>query len=209
MKLAFALRLSFLVAATLSVLPGPARAQDGGAAPFAPPPAAPPGAATSSSTFAPVPASAVGFGGAGQWVVSMSTANASSNSFFVHLSDNSTDINLHPAVDYFLVPKLSIGGEVGFSHGSGGVTTLEIGARVGYALVIGGPIGFWPTAGVFGGYDTGNHMSNGHASLGIFAPFLLHPAAHFFVGLGPAFNLGLSGGNGTEFGIDFTLGGWI
>src|SRR4029079_14370134 len=98
MELAFPLSLACVVAAALSVLPAPARAQDGEAAPFAPPPAPPPGATTSSSTFAPVPASAVGFGGAGQWVVSMSTANASSNSFFVHLSDNSTDINLHPAV---------------------------------------------------------------------------------------------------------------
>jgi len=52
-------------------------------------------------------------------------------------------------------------------------------------------------------------MSTSHTYLGIFAPFLYVPAPHFFIGLGPTFNQGLSGGTGQDFGLDFMIGGWI
>ena len=102
---------------------------------------------------------------------------------------------------------------VGFDYVSGDAssTKLDLGARIGYDLTIQDRIGVWPMAGLFVSYvsDDASHSSNTATSLTLFAPFLYHPAPHFFVGLGPSFQLGLSGGDYKQYGLDFTLGGWI
>jgi hypothetical protein len=197
---AAALALSLFTAALLA--PATARAQDASndAAPFAGPP-------PSSPSYAPMARTTANFGAATQWVISVESANAGSTALYLH---SGWEINIHPALDYFLVTNLSVGGTVGFRYNSGGDTSFDIGARVGYVLPITGPIGFWPTAGVYTNYDhTGNHTSSTNATLGIFAPFLWHPVPHFVLGLGPTFNLGLSSGNGQEYGLDFIIGGWL
>jgi hypothetical protein len=193
--LAFILSISVL--ATLAA-PTAARAQSD-EAPFA---GKPP-----TASFAPMAASSANFGGAGQWVLTVQTANDMSTAFSLRGGSGSY-VNIHPALDTFLISNLSVGGALGFSH-AGGVSTFGLGARAGYNLGIASQVSFWPTAGVFAAFATGNHMSSSGATLQIYAPFLYHPVPHVFAGIGPTFNLGLSGGNNQQYGLDFVLGGWL
>ncbi len=176
-----------------------ARAQDD-SAPFAtPPPAA-----------APMAAAASGFGATGQWVASMRTGPGSGYAFF-HKNGDDWQIALHPAVDYFLTNRISIGGVFGYTHSPAqtGTTTLDFGARAGFNLDIASQFSIWPTAGIGAQWTSTNHTSGSSSALQIFAPFLYHPAQHVFVGIGPEFQAGLSGGDYTEYGVDFIIGGWL
>jgi hypothetical protein len=192
-----------LLAFTLCASPRGAQAQDA-----APPPANNNGFANG---FAPVAAAGGGFGGTGQWVFSMETADPGSGSFFIHGSNGNATISLNPAVDYFIASNISVGGSVNFSHDSNGAgsTTVGIGARAGYNLNITGQVAFWPSLRLFAEHVNANHTGASDSSFGVFAPFLYHLTPHFFLGAGPDFNLGLSGGSYTEYGIDFIIGGWL
>jgi hypothetical protein len=158
----------------------------------------------------------------------------SSASFeFGTLSNNGgsgTEFALAPAADYFVIPNLSIGGNILFgllspAHGSGTGTTYTlfgIAPRVGYNIPITDMISFWPK--VFFGYTTasGSNNSGGYnsAALGVFAPIMFVPATHFVLGIGPNFSTQLSNnatGSGTsvagpkltQVGIQATIGGWF
>jgi hypothetical protein len=186
-----------LAAAATSVgFAGAARAQDG--------------SPTANGGFAPAPY-APGFGAPGSWVLSVSSANAASASLFLHkTSGGGSELNVHPALDAFIAPHVSVGAVVGIDYSSGGATTLDFGARAGFSIGIGGPVGFWPTAGIFVQHSSSSGQpSSTPASLGVFAPFLFHLVPHAFVGLGPSLNLGLNDGNGKELGIDYIIGGWL
>jgi hypothetical protein len=197
--------LPIAVLATAAFMsPSPAHAQDD-SAPFAnpPPPAAAPMAAVGRS-----------FGAAGQWVGSMRTSPGSGFVYFHNPSGAGWEISIHPAVDYFLAQRISIGGVFGYTYapgtsGAAGTTTVDLGARAGFNLDITGAFGFWPTAGIAARVLRAERVTTTSSALQIFAPFLWHPAGHVFAGLGPSFNAGLSGGDYTEFGLDFIIGGWI
>ena len=45
--------------------------------------------------------------------------------------------------------------------------------------------------------------------MNMFAPFLYHLVPHLFVGAGPSLSFLLSGGDGSSYGLDFVLGGWL
>jgi hypothetical protein len=166
-----------------------------------------------TTPFAPMAQATGGFGAPTQWVLTMSTTPGSGFVFVRKVSGGSSEIALHPALDYFIADHISVGGVVGIGYVSGdaGRTTIDLGARIGYDLNIQDRIGVWPMAGLFVSHvsDDANHSSNTATSLTLFAPFLYHLAPHFFVGLGPSFQLGLSGGDYKQYGLDFTLGGWI
>jgi hypothetical protein len=181
---------------------GAARAETEDSAPFAGKPPEP-------AAFSPATRPGGGLGTVGEWVASFQSSNSGSPDFQLRIhSGGGWNLHLRPALDTFLLSNFSVGGVVGFGYGSGN-STFEIGARAGYVLPIVNQVAFWPTGGIYFSYTTGNHMSQNHTYLGIFAPFLYVPTPHFFVGLGPTFNQGLSGGNGQDYGLDFTLGGWI
>ncbi|HZL17398.1 MAG TPA: hypothetical protein VFG23_06605 [Polyangia bacterium] len=190
-----------LLTLALVTVPRMAQAQD---TPAPPPP-------SGGSGFAPVAALGGGFGGTGQWVFSMETADPGSGSFFIHGSNGNATISLNPAVDAFIASNVSVGGSVTFTHDSSGAgsTSIGIGARAGYNLNITGQIGFWPSLRLFAEHQNVDHNGSSASSFGVFAPFLYHPTPHFFLGAGPDFNLGLSGGSYKEYGIDFIIGGWI
>src|SRR5580698_8456845 len=192
-----------LLALALLAAPRVAQAQD------TPPPPPPP--SSGGNGFAPVATVASGFGGTGQWVFSMETADAGSGRFFIHGSNGNASITLNPSVDYFIANNISVGGSVSFSYDSSGAgaTTIGVGARAGYNLNITGQVGFWPSLRLFAEHVNANHTGSSDSSFGIFAPFLYHLTPHFFLGAGPDFNLGLSGGSYKEYGIDFIIGGWI
>lgn len=162
-------------------------------------------------------------------------------------SDNGgsgTEFALSPAADYFVIDNLSVGGQIQFgvlspAHGNSGsgttLTLFGIGPRVGYDLKLTDTITFWPK--LFFGYQTlsgsNNSGSANSTEIGIFAPFLWHPAPHFFLGIGPnvwtqlsnnVTSVSTSSGTGvpttttsqtqaepkvTQLGLQATFGGWF
>jgi hypothetical protein len=192
--------LSIAVAAAVSASSPVARAQDD-SAPFANPPPPNP---------APMAAVASSFGAAGQWVASMRTGPGSGYAYF-HKSGGNWELSIHPAIDYFITSRISIGGVFGYTHSPAqmGTNILDFGARAGINLDIAGSFSFWPTAGIAGRVHSAERVTDTSTALQIFAPFLWHPVAHAFIGLGPEFQVGLSGGDYTEYGIDFIIGGWL
>jgi hypothetical protein len=185
-----------------SLAAGAARAQTDDSAPFAGKPPAP-------AAFAPATRPGGGLGTVGEWVASVQSSNSGSEDFQLRIhSGGGWGLHIRPALDTFIITNFSVGGVVGFGYG-GGNSTFDVGGRAGYALSIVDQVAFWPTAGVYFSYTTGNHMSSNNTYLGIFAPFLYVPAPHVFIGIGPTFNQGLSGGHGQDFGLDFMIGGWI
>jgi hypothetical protein len=187
-------------------------------------------AALAAATLAlPAAARADGskFGGAGQLAISddqslggatnvgsgalvpTSPSSLSTASFqFGTLSNNGgsgTEFSVAPAADYFVIPNLSVGGNILFgvfspAHGNSGpgttVTLFGIAPRVGYNLPITDMISFWPK--VYFSYVTANGSSGGNSSglnasaIGVFAPLMFVPTPHFFLGIGPDFSTQLS-----------------
>jgi hypothetical protein len=193
MQLRYLARGLSLVVLTFAA--GPVRAQEQPAPVVSAPPA--PAA----------PPTASGFGDKGAWVFTFQTADSGSGYFLFHkTSGGGSTFQLNPGVDYFLAPSISLGGNISFTHDSGG-NSFGAGVRAGYNLNINAApaIGFWPMARFFVSHSPQSTVT----SLGVLAPFLWHLAPHFFLGAGPDLNVGLSGPTYTEYGIDFMLGGWI
>jgi hypothetical protein len=174
----------------------------------------PPVAETSGGGFAP--ASAAAFGATGQLALSLG-ANEGGH-FFLHGSGGRWQLQLAPSADYFIMAHVSVGGLVGYTHASGGAGTgtnsagsdaFRIGARAGYALAFNDRFGLWPRAGLAFDVSSANHNTSTSTAILVFVPVLFHPATHFFVGLGPSADIGLSGGGGNTFGVDSVLGGWF
>ena len=159
--------------------------------------------------FAPVTEAAAGFGAVGQLVLSMGPT--SDEHLFFHKGGGSWALQLAPAADTFIAPHVSVGGIARYGHDSAGTGTDSFGltARAGYAIGIHDRFGVWPLGGLAVGHSSEIHKSSTNTSLILFAPFMFHPAPHFFAGLGPSFRLNLSGPGGNQFGIDSMLGGWF
>jgi hypothetical protein len=192
-----------LCAGGLASAPRAARAEE-----TTPPP---PPAATSEAGFAPSAMPGGTFGTTGEWVLSMesySPGSATPSFFIAKQSGGGTSFLVRPGLDYFLGDSISVGGSIGVGYG-GGNTTVSLGARAGFNMNIAGHVGFWPTAGMVGSYTSGNGTSSSAAALVVFAPFLYHPAPHFFLGAGPFLGQGVYGGTGTQYGLDFVIGGWL
>lgn len=189
--------LGGLAAGALTALPRAARAQE-----LAPPTA---GASASGPPAAPA---ATAFGVAGEWVVSVPSFNSGTSLSFSKQASGGSRVLLQPALDYFLTSGISVGGLVGFGH-AGGSTTVNLGARAGFNQGLTERVSFWPTAGIIGSFQSASGMSNSTAQLVVLAPFLFHPAQHFFLGAGPFLSYLVKGGPDTEYGLDFVIGGWL
>jgi hypothetical protein len=164
--------------------------------------------------FAPTAEAGGGFGAVGELALSLG-ATADEHLFF-HKSGGAWQLQLAPAADYFLAPRVSVGGGVAYGHTSGGtgtngagVDTFRLAARAGYAFTINDRFGIWPLGGLSLDYGSANHASTTNTWLTVYAPVLFHAAPHFFLGLGPSAQFNLSGPAGNEYGIDSMLGGWF
>src|SRR5579872_1389749 len=135
-----------------------------------------------------------------------SDANISLTHAFVSGPGNAdtTTIAITPAADYFVVDNVSVGGFIPFSYTTGDnfhTTTIGIGARAGYLFAFSDQFAIWPRGGLsyastssdttVAGMDVSN--SAGHLALTAYVPFLLTPANHFFLGLGPEVSTQVTG----------------
>ena len=136
-----------------------------------------------------------------------------------------TTYAIQPALDYFVSSNVSVGGLIGLSREVSSetdlhLTTLLIGARIGYQVPIGNAASLWLRGGfsyehqsfTAGGVDTSGYA----VPLNIYAVFLWHPVAHFFIGAGPFLNQDLIAkfegsdvGKRTDLGISSTIGGYF
>jgi hypothetical protein len=168
------------------------------------------------------------FGVKGQVAISSDTGLSLSNTSIDGVDGSTTTLILRPAVDYFVIDYLSVGGFLGLEYNStpgGSNTTFSVGPRIGYDIPISEHFTIWPKVGFSfattsqdqddvelpeGGTVQNDDESNTSIQLNLFAPFMFHPVEHFFIGLGPAFDLDLSGDNkATTVALRLTLGGWL
>jgi hypothetical protein len=219
---------SVFVLATVSA--GGAFAQaPAGAPPAVPDPAAAPPPPTATAAAPAAGDTAAEFGQAGQIAIS-----GDLQASFVHESQSlpnggsSTSVNviqIQPSLDYFVAPNISVGGAIPITHGdfgSGTLTGIGILARAGYNLHLAPLLSLWPQLSigyVHESFDPGGGVASqsGYTvPLRIFAPLLIHPVAHLFVGIGPVFQTeliskvgGQDAGKTTDFGIASVVGGYF
>jgi hypothetical protein len=180
-----------------------------------------PGAARGEEASQPT-----GFGALGQIAVS-----ADLQLDVVHRSQGNgsrTTVVIRPALDYFLMPNVSVGGFVGFSSGSASfgplagntdLTEFSLGARAGYNLRIADTLSLWGQARLVYSHDTftppaGPGTGGSIFSVSLYAPLLFHPAPHFFVGAGPVLSQEIvdsvaSQSTATDFGLLSIVGGYF
>ncbi|MCK6536670.1 MAG: hypothetical protein L6Q84_27170 [Polyangiaceae bacterium] len=144
-----------------------------------------------------------------------------------------TRIEFGPALDYFVIDGVSVGGQIEYSSLSvkDGPTTsnIGIGPRVGYNLGLTDNISIWPKLGL--SYNMGKteqdvagttvKTDTTKMTVGVMVPVLFHPAEHFFIGLGPVFSMDMTskvkpdggdeadGNKDTVIGLDSVVGGWF
>jgi hypothetical protein len=177
------------------------------------------------------------FGDAGQLVLS-SDAQASLQVQSNSGTGSVTTLTLGPAADLFLFRSLSLGAHLLWQHqqisvscspGAAICTTppstdsVAVGLSVGYALRMSDAFSFWPKVSFDYRHtstltvadptmpDQPNELSSDAMVIGVFAPVLFHPVPHFFIGLGPNFQAAVlsSASNDIDYGLMFTLGGWL
>lgn len=165
------------------------------------------------------------FGRNGQKAVSSDAGLSISNTSIDGVDGSTTTLILRPAFDWFLMEDLSLGGFVGVEYNSspgGDSSVISIGPRLGYNIPVGERLSVWPKVGFslasttlsdegVEGTDIGeDEESNTSIQLNLFAPVMFHPVQHFFIGVGPALDVDLSGDSkATTIAARLTLGGWI
>jgi hypothetical protein len=137
--------------------------------------------------------------------------------FFRHANETDT-LTLAPAVDYFLAPHLSLGGQVIFSYESRPLdshsTEFGLGPRVGYDIPLTPMFSLFPRLRLSYTHhsETGADSTN-LLGLTLFAPFLFHPVPHFFIGFGPSLGGNFAGGESGDrfvvFTLESTVGGYF
>jgi hypothetical protein len=137
----------------------------------------------------------------GNFVIS----NRANVGFTAGLSYAGATIDVAPELDYFVVQGLSVGGAAVFHWDSGGGTSGGIVPQIGYDATLSDSWSIWPRVAV--SLIAGKPAS---ASVEISAPFLVHPAQHFFFGFGPAISIGFAGDHRVTFiSGTFLVGGYF
>ena len=172
------------------------------------------------------------FGLKSQIAVSSDAGLSISNTSQTGQDGSTTTLQLHPAVDYFVMDNFSFGGFLGLDYTSnpgGHSTTFSIGPRVGYNIPISDRFSIWPKAGLSfastsqtvdqrqivlpnGSTSTVSSSStnSSNLALNLFVPVMFHPVEHFFLGFGPALDVDLTGDvKTTTIAGRLTIGGWL
>lgn len=167
------------------------------------------------------------FGGKGQLAISSEVGLNISSTTISGGNGSTTNIQLAPAADYFVVRDFSLGALIGWNYTSasaGHASTFIVGVRAGYDFDVSDLLSIWPKAGLsiadnssttsFSTGTPGQSMSTTSSStnlaLNLYVPIMFHPATHFFVGFGPFLDTDLSGdARATTWGGKMTIGGWM
>ncbi|MBX3129868.1 MAG: hypothetical protein KF718_24340 [Polyangiaceae bacterium] len=184
-----------------------------------------------SASVEGLPDSKGDFGKSGQIAISsdfeLSLESRSSKPPQGDAGDSRLTIAIAPALDYFVTDGVSVGGQIAFwraSQGDDSMQMIGIGPRVGYNLGLTETISLWPKVGVryamlstkadVGGTTVESDGSK--LTLQAHVPLLIHPAKHFFIGIGPTFEMDLmskvednDGNKDTAFGLASVVGGWF
>ena len=129
----------------------------------------------------------------------------------------SISVTVSPAADFFVIENLSLGVAFGLQHvrsGDSRSTRFSIGPRIGYNVEITHLFSFWPRVGVSYSYSATHEeevdAKNNAVGVNAFAPLMMHPVEHFFIGFGPFIDTDLTGSaRGILWGGRMTLGGWL
>lgn len=149
-----------------------------------------------------------GFGEQGQIAIS-----GEANAFFTKTNHAGWTAAISPALDYFVIPSVSVGGSVTLLIGDNSTTGIGVAGRAGYNLNFTEQLGLWPIAGI--GYA---HVSSGSGTTSssvsatvahFYVPVLYHIIPHVFAGLGPFYDLKVAGDGNNTYGIRSTVGGWF
>ena len=184
------------------------------------------GGAARADESAPRTALPGGFGAQGQIALS-----ADLQLDIVHRSQGQgsrTTAVIRPALDYFIMPNVSVGGFIGFSSGSASsgplagnldLTEVSLGARAGYDLRLADALSLWGQLRLSYAHDSftapvGTGTGGSIVALTIYVPLIFQPAAHFFVGAGPVLSQELvdsvaNQSNATDFGLLSIVGGYF
>ena len=196
-----------------------------------PPPPNATGPAPAAPPAAPPPTD-IGLGTVGQLVISddMQIALLRQSQSIQGQSRDITQIQLQPALDYFVSPNLSIGGQIRIAHASidngnsstNTSTTLGVLPRIGYNVALSPTSSIWPRVALgyvhtngdsYGGQITSSSYT---VSLEVFVPLVFQPVPHFFLGGGPLVSTDLisktdsnDGVKTTNIGLQSTIGGYF
>jgi len=236
-------RLSFVILAATMSFAAVAGAQDEepsatdeSGPPDYPPPGPPQAEAAPAGPAAPGPGPAaapeLGLGALGQIAISddMQVAIIRQTLSAQGQTVDVTQIQLQPAIDYFVSPNLSIGGQVQIAYrssdnGFGSTsdeTTVGLVPRIGYNVPLGVSSSIWPRVGL-GYIHTSTNDGSGSpgfssytVTLQVFVPLIFQPVPHFFVGGGPLVATDLiskredqDGIKTTNIGLLSTIGGYF
>ncbi|MEI9937927.1 MAG: hypothetical protein WDO69_11980 [Pseudomonadota bacterium] len=164
------------------------------------------------------------FGGQRQLTISTDAGLSVSNTSTSGVGGSTTNLTLRPALDYFVVNNVSVGGFLGLDYASTSgahATRFAIGPRVGYNFAFSERFSFWPKLGFsYSSSSTSGTTetpvppettaSGSHLALNVFAPVVFHPVQHFFLGFGPALDTDLTGdAKQTTIAGRLTIGGWL
>ncbi|MBX3185479.1 MAG: hypothetical protein KF819_00635 [Labilithrix sp.] len=176
------------------------------------------------------------FGASGQWVFTGEIGAAAARTASDGASSPSTVATFAPGVDYFVGRRISVGASIALSRSRIFGVTLDGVPRESEASMLGGTLrvgvdvpftswlSFYPRAfASFGGGWYARRLGSGRSELtdvfitpGAYAPLLVHPASHVFVGLGPslsydALRVTEPGANrrATRVGAALLVGGWL
>ena len=185
------------------------------------------------------------FGDAGEFAISGIFNASFGHLGYSSTDASSTTLNVQPSIDYFVAHNVSIGGSlfVQYTKATTGIAVSSETSAFGAYLRLGGnvPLGkavSWRPAvsiGAWSQHSTVQAPYGAYSSFGgtavavgptssvseavvvgqIFAPFLLHPARHFFLGFGPdlyvdlAHSINDASNLRTFLGASSTIGGWF
>jgi hypothetical protein len=115
---------------------------------------------------------------------------------------------LGPALDYFVIDNLSLGGavQVGFNSTATNPTFFLLAPDIGVELALTDTFSFWPQAALTMRFP---NPGSATVTLDLSVPFLVHPAEHFFFGIGPGFSQDLTAHPTTAIFGSFTVGGYF
>ena len=145
-----------------------------------------------------------GFGEMGQVVIS-----GESFTQFSKANNQGWSFALQPAADYFIIPNVSVGGAVGFAIGNNEYRAFQVAGRAGFNFNFTEHVSVWGRAGISYGHTSAQGMpSSSQSFANFFAPINYHIVPRVFIGVGPFYNLKMSGNVSNNYGFASVVGAW-